>query len=34
MSELRSEVVALDWLPGGGEMGALIRSRDWSKTPL
>jgi signal transduction histidine kinase/DNA-binding NarL/FixJ family response regulator len=22
------------WLTGGGEMGALIRSRDWSRTPL
>jgi signal transduction histidine kinase len=24
----------LEWLAGGGEMGALIRSMDWSKTPL
>ncbi|MHA7634648.1 ATP-binding response regulator [Corallococcus sp. M7] len=24
----------LDWLSGGGEMGRLIRSMDWSKTPL
>ena len=24
----------LSWLSGGGEMGALIRSMDWSKTPL
>lgn len=23
-----------DWLVGGGEMGRLIRSMDWSKTPL
>ncbi len=23
-----------DWLVGGGQMGALIRSMDWSKTPL
>lgn len=23
-----------DWLTGGGEMGDLIRSMDWSKTPL
>ena len=23
-----------DWLVGGGEMGKLIRSMDWSKTPL
>jgi len=25
---------AADWLTGGGEMGKLIRSTDWSKTPL
>ncbi|MFC0131461.1 diguanylate cyclase [Massilia eurypsychrophila] len=24
----------LSWLGGGGEMGALIRSMDWSRTPL
>ncbi|WP_239576486.1 ATP-binding protein [Archangium primigenium] len=24
----------MDWLLGGGEMGALIRSMDWSRTPL
>ncbi len=24
----------LSWLAGGGEMGTLIRSMDWSKTPL
>jgi signal transduction histidine kinase len=24
----------LDWLAGGGEMGKLIRSMDWSQTPL
>lgn len=24
----------MSWLSGGGEMGALIRSMDWSKTPL
>jgi len=23
-----------DWIAGGGEMGALVRSLDWSKTPL
>ena len=23
-----------DWLVGGGEMGKLIRSMDWSRTPL
>jgi signal transduction histidine kinase len=25
---------AADWLTGGGEMGRLVRSMDWSKTPL
>ncbi len=25
---------AADWLVGGGEMGRLVRSKDWSKTPL
>jgi signal transduction histidine kinase len=24
----------MDWLSGGGEMGELIRSMDWSRTPL
>jgi signal transduction histidine kinase/FixJ family two-component response regulator len=24
----------MDWLSGGGEMGRLIRSMDWSRTPL
>ena len=24
----------LNWLAGGGEMGELIRSMDWSATPL
>lgn len=24
----------LDFLSGGGKMGELIRSKDWSKTPL
>ncbi|HSF60051.1 MAG TPA: ATP-binding protein, partial [Candidatus Binatia bacterium] len=28
------EISTADWLVGGGEMGALIRSMDWSKTPL
>src|SRR5215207_5406755 len=23
-----------DWLTGGGQMGRLIRARDWSQTPL
>jgi diguanylate cyclase (GGDEF)-like protein len=27
-------VHAADWLTGGGEMGGLVRSMDWSKTPL
>src|SRR5438876_8722251 len=26
--------LAADWLTGGGEMGRLVRSMDWSKTPL
>ncbi|MCP6762312.1 MAG: ATP-binding protein [Fischerella sp. CENA71] len=26
--------VTAEWLHGGGEMGKLIRSKDWSKTPL
>src|SRR6185503_5913481 len=26
--------LAADWLVGGGEMGALIRAHDWSRTPL
>ncbi|MGA2099120.1 MAG: ATP-binding protein [Candidatus Acidiferrum sp.] len=26
--------LAEDWLVGGGEMGKLIRSKDWSRTPL
>lgn len=25
---------AADWLTGGGEMGRLVRSTDWSRTPL
>jgi hypothetical protein len=24
----------IDWLAGGGEMGALIRAFDWSQTPV
>src|SRR5437016_1616441 len=23
-----------DWLVGGGEMGRIVRSKDWSRTPL
>ena len=26
--------LAADWLVGGGEMGALIRAKDWAATPL
>jgi hypothetical protein len=29
-----NEAVAADFLSGGGEMGALIRSMDWSQTPV
>jgi PAS domain S-box-containing protein len=28
------KLTAIDWLIGGGEMGQLIRSMDWSTTPL
>ncbi|WP_312510737.1 ATP-binding protein [Massilia sp.] len=38
MSESELSLASLDtdlnWLAGGGEMGELIRSMDWSKTPL
>src|SRR5258706_842643 len=37
MSELRAsngKATSYDWLVGGGEMGKLVRSMDWSKTPL
>ena len=30
----RQETKTQDWLVGGGEMGKLIRSMDWSRTPL
>src|SRR5467141_327099 len=30
----RQESKTQDWLVGGGEMGKLIRSMDWSRTPL
>ena len=33
-SQLTNPNDDLSWLAGGGEMGALIRSMDWSKTPL
>jgi hypothetical protein len=31
---LRSAPSSLAFLSGGGELGSLVRSRDWSKTPL
>ncbi|HEU0203728.1 MAG TPA: PAS domain-containing protein, partial [Burkholderiaceae bacterium] len=34
MSELLAPPAAADWLVGGGEMGAIIRAKDWSSTPL
>src|SRR4030088_2635976 len=33
-STRRAESNAQDWLVGGGEMGKLIRSMDWTRTPL
>ena len=30
----RQKSQSRDWLVGGGEMGKLIRAKDWSKTPL
>src|SRR5467141_2096593 len=30
----RQDVRPEDWLVGGGEMGKLVRSMDWSRTPL
>jgi hypothetical protein len=30
----RKDVDSADWLVGGGEMGELVRSMDWTKTPL
>ncbi len=32
--EMKKEASAEDWLGGGGEMGKVIRSMDWSRTPL
>ncbi|WP_232536905.1 sensor histidine kinase [Cystobacter fuscus] len=32
--EKMSRASRMDWLSGGGEMGELIRSMDWSATPL
>ena len=34
MAQPRSPAAVAGWLAGGGEMGALIRARDWSATPL
>ena len=34
MASVVSPPSATDWLVGGGEMGELIRSRNWSATPL
>src|SRR5579863_9860480 len=28
------EALAADWLTGGGEMGKVVRSMDWARTPL
>jgi hypothetical protein len=25
---------AVEWVAGGGEMGALIRAKDWNDTPI
>ena len=33
-SETDSAQVASEWLIGGGEMGALVRTMDWPSTPL
>src|SRR5882762_7797114 len=33
-SPRRQEACPQDWLVGGGQMGKLIRSMDWSNTPL
>ncbi len=33
-TELGSSAPSQDWLIGGGEMGDLVRSMDWSATPL
>ncbi len=30
----KTRPVAADWLVGGGELGALIRAKDWGTTPL
>ena len=30
----RKNTAAVDWLVGGGEMGKLVRAKDWTSTPL
>src|SRR5712664_4024764 len=32
--DVRADTRAENWLVGGGEMGRVVRSKDWSKTPL
>src|SRR5690349_19792058 len=32
--QMTTPPAAADWLAAGGEMGKLVRSMDWSKTPL
>jgi len=34
MASVLSAPSATDWLVGGGELGELIRSRDWASTPI
>lgn len=34
MSKHTEQAAAANWLVGGGEMGAIIRAKDWSSTPL
>ncbi len=34
MKKVKANKASPDFLSGGGEMGELIRSKDWSKTPL
>ena len=34
LEDARTQTCPENWLVGGGEMGKVVRSRDWSKTPL
>ena len=34
LEDARTQTRPENWLVGGGEMGKVVRSRDWSKTPL